>query len=253
MPALLLLFLMCAAAKASDRVVESVLPSLDYSASCSSSVTLQNLGSRPITVAVEAHKSSGGLVALADHPAMDVRLYAGERASYKLRMDDETASAWVKVRETVSGTASSPVVAVSGATDCVAGNQVQTAAREVAYPTRNPWFSGDVADLRGGVVSLINTSDRAANASACYSSGVFYSAPHPSTELTPVCSTAFAVQIPPFGSRLFPVEHEGNSHFSLKTAGDAIVLQMLRPVVANVKMYRVDSTIQFGSEIPGGK
>ncbi|MGH9664438.1 MAG: hypothetical protein ACRD9L_08465 [Bryobacteraceae bacterium] len=253
MTAALLLLLMCAAANASDRLVESVLPSLDYSAACSSSVTLQNLGDRAITVVVEAHTSGGGLVPLTGHPAMSVRLDAGERESYKLRIEGAAAGAWVKVQETASTPAASAVVAVSGATDCVVGNRVLTAAREVAYPTRNPWFSGDVADLRGGVVSLINTSDRAASASGCYSSGVFYSAPNPSTELTPVCSSAVDVQIPPFGSRLFPAEHEGNSHFSLKTAGDAIVLQMLRPVVANVRMYRVDSTIQFGSEIPGGK
>jgi len=44
------------------------------------------------------------------------------------------------------------------------------------------------------------------------------------------------------------VEHEGNSHFSMKTEGDAIVLQMLRPLETGVKIYSVDSTIKFGGE-----
>ena len=56
------------------------------------------------------------------------------------------------------------------------------------------------------------------------------------------------VRIPPFASRQFPVEHEGNSHFSMKTQGDAIVLQMLRPLETGVKIYSVDSTIKFGGE-----
>ncbi|HLJ16765.1 MAG TPA: hypothetical protein VKV15_19880 [Bryobacteraceae bacterium] len=250
----LLVFLcFCLTADASDKVVESVVSALDSGPSCSSSVALQNLGDRPVTVAMEAHKASGALVPFVGHPAIAVLLEAGERLRYKLALEDGSAGAWVMVRETILAPGVSPVVAVSGTTECVTGNQLRTAGRDVAYPSRNPWFSGDVAELPGGVVSLINATDQAARASACYSSGVFYSGPHPSTELTPVCSTVLDVQVPPFGSRRFPVEREGNSHFSLKTAGSAIVLQMLRPVPANVRMYRVDSTIQFGSEVPQSK
>jgi hypothetical protein len=47
------------------------------------------------------------------------------------------------------------------------------------------------------------------------------------------------------------VARDGSSHFSLKTQGAAIVLEMLRPLEPTVKMYQVDSTIQFGSEVPG--
>src|SRR5208283_4490318 len=117
----------------------------------------------------------------------------------------------------------------------------------------------DVTELRGGLLSLINTSERAVKASACYSSGGLFSTPADTpagahaaaaAELKPICTTAFEVQIPPFGAREFPVEREGSSHFSLKTQGAAIVLEMLRPLDASVKMYRVDSTIQFGSEVP---
>jgi len=146
------------------------------------------------------------------------------------------------------------VVAVSGEAECVIGDQLRTAGREVVYPTQSPWFSGDVTDLPGGLLSLINTSERAVKASACYSSGGLYSTPtgtRAAAELMPICTTAFEVQIPPFGAREFPVARDGSSHFSLKTQGAAIVLEMLRPVDASVKMYKVDSTIEFGSEVQG--
>ena len=102
----------------------------------------------------------------------------------------------------------------------------------------------------GEVISLINTSERTAFASACYWSGSFYMVPsekRPAVE-QPLCSTVDDVQIPPFGSRQFPVERGGNSRFSLRTRGDAIVLQMLRLSEPAVKLYSVDSTITFGSE-----
>jgi hypothetical protein len=41
------------------------------------------------------------------------------------------------------------------------------------------------------------------------------------------------------------VTREGNSNFSLKTEGTAVVLQMLRPLATGVKIYSVDSTIKF--------
>ena len=96
--------------------------------------------------------------------------------------------------------------------------------------------------------------ERPARILGCYSSGVLYSVPgmdQPAAELTPVCSETIQESIPPFGSRQFPVTRGGNSHFSLTTRGDAIVLQMLRPASATVKVYRVDSTIAFGKEAPG--
>jgi hypothetical protein len=83
---------------------------------------------------------------------------------------------------------------------------------------------------------------------------VLYSVPHndrPAAELTPVCSETIQELVPPFGSRQFPVARGGNSHFSLTTRGDAIVLQMLRPAETSAKVYRVDSTIKFGEEVSG--
>jgi hypothetical protein len=144
-------------------------------------------------------------------------------------------------------------VALSGVTECRDGEQLRVANCQVAFPTRDPWFSGDIAELRGAMVTLINTSERAAQASACYSSGSLYSAPdlvEPGTQLRDLCSSMVDVQIPPFGTREFPVERAGNSHFSLRTRGDAIVLQMLRSTKEGVRIYSVDSTIQFGQEVP---
>jgi hypothetical protein len=160
----------------------------------------------------------------------------------------------VKVRERVPAPSLSPVLAVSGTTECIVGDELKSVARDVVYPTRNPWFSGDVAELSGALVSMINTSERAVTASLCYSAGNLFYVPgsKPSAELSPLCSAAFDVQVPPFGAREFPVARDGSTHFSLKTEGGAIVLAMLRPLGASIKMYKVDSTIHFGGEVTTG-
>jgi hypothetical protein len=165
------------------------------------------------------------------HSEIAIRLTPRQRSSYRLEIEGETGSAWGKVRERVPSPGLSPVVAVSGETECVIGDQLLTAGREVVCPTQSPWFSGDVTDLPGDLLSLIDTSEPAAKASACHSSGGLFSTPT--------------------GAREFLVARNGRSHFSLKTQGSAIVLEMLRPLDASVKMYKVDSTIQFWSEVPG--
>jgi hypothetical protein len=236
--------------------VDSVLPSLAYGPYCSSTVVLQNLADTPVDVELEAHRSSGALVPLAGHAGRVIHLLPGARGSYQLQIQEEDSGAWVQVRERTLSPRAAPAVAVSGTTECRLGNQLRTAAREVAYPTRNPWFAGEVAGLRGSVISLINVSAGAARASVCYSAGNLFSVPgetQASRELRPVCSTAFEVQVPPFGTREFPVEREGNSYFSLKARGDSVVLQMLRPASEGVRIYIVDSTIKFGGEVPDGK
>ena len=233
---------------------EGVLPSLAYGPNCSSTVLLQNLADTAVDVELEAHRSSGALVPLAGHAGRVIHLLPGERGSYQLQIQEEESGAWVQVRERAAARAAS-AVAVSGITECRQGNQLRTAAREVAYPTRNPWFAGEVAELRGSVISLINVSAGAVRASLCYSAGNLFSVPgetQTSRELRPVCSSAFEVQVPPFGTRDFPVERQGNSYFSLKTRGDSIVLQLLRPAKQGVRIYTVDSTIKFGGEVPDG-
>ena len=234
---------------------ESVLPSLAYGPSCSSTVVLQNLADTPVDVELEAHRSSGALVPLAGHAGRVIHLEPGMRGSYQLQIQEEETGAWVHVRERAAAGAA-PAVAVGGVTECRQGDQLRTAAREVAYPTRNPWFAGDVAELRGSVISLINVSAGEVRASLCYSAGNLFSVPgetQTSRELRPLCSSDFEVQVPPFGTREFPVERQGNSYFSLKTRGDSVVLQMLRPAKEGVRIYTVDSTIKFGAEVPEGK
>jgi hypothetical protein len=251
LPALLFSLSLGVSAPASqpqERLAESVLPALAYGPACWSSLDLQNLGDRPVIVEVEAHRASGALVPLVGHPQVVFHLNAGERASYRLEIQEGTGDAWVRVREQVPSPRLWPVVAVAGTTECVANNQLRTTSREVAYPARNPWFSGEVSEMPGNVIALVNTSERPAKASVCYSAGNLYSVPGAGQtipQLTPVCSHFFEVQVPPFGARQFPVERDGNSYFSLKTEGTAIVLEMLRPVATGVKIYTVDSTIKF--------
>jgi hypothetical protein len=232
--------------------VESIVPWLDHNSSCWSAVELQNLGNREVLAEVEAHKSTGALAPLVGPGGIQVRLGAGEHAEYKL--PEDTTGAWVRVREKISSPELSPVLAVSGATECLAANELHSAIRDVVWPTRNPWFSGDVRHGDDGIIALVNTSERPVRASGCYSSGVFYSVPHgdqPATEMTPVCSDTIQEMVPPFGSRQFPVARGGNSHFSLTTKGEAVVLQMLRPAGTTAKVYKVDSAITFGEEVPG--
>ena len=258
---LILCLLVCLAAReglaqtdSRERVVESIVPWLAYNSSCWSAVELQNLGKRDVIAEVEAHKSSGALARFVGRSEIQVHLRAGEHAEYKLQLAEETTGAWVRVREKIPSPQLSPVLAVSGATECLAADELHTTVRDVAWPTRNPWFSGEVSDGDDGIIALINASERPARVFGCYASGVLYSVPHglrPAAELTPVCSETIQELVPPFGSRQFPVARGGNSHFSLTTWGDAIVLQMLRPAGTRVKVYQVDSKITFGEVVPG--
>jgi hypothetical protein len=95
MSRLLLLILVAAAANAADpeRVVTSILPSLDYGSTCWSSVTLANLGDRVVTVEIEAHRAGGGLTGLTGLNEMVLHLNPGERVSHRLEVTDESALA----------------------------------------------------------------------------------------------------------------------------------------------------------------
>ena len=116
---------------------------------------------------------------------------------------------------------------------------------------RNPWFSSEVAELRGGVVSMINTSQRVARAAVCYSSGGLYQVPGRiagvAADLLDVVRSAGAA----IREHGVSVERGGSSQFSLKTVGEAVVLKVLRPLEANLRMYVVDSTIRFEGEVAG--
>jgi len=67
-----------------------------------------------------------------------------------------------RVREKVPAANLAPVLAVSGATECLAANELHSTGRDIVWPTRNPWYSGDVSDNDDGVIALINTSERPA-------------------------------------------------------------------------------------------
>ena len=233
---------------AQSRFITSVVPSLAYGSSCSSTLLVQNVSERAVAFDIEGHRESGALVGLAGRDGATIYLEAHQRASYKLAIEEETSAAWAEIREQIPAPDLAPALAISASTECLAANQLRTAARSVSYPTRNPWFDGDVGELRGDLVSLINASESAVRASGCYSSGNLYST---GSELRPICSATVEVQIPPFGSRQFPVARDGSTHLSLKTRGPAIVLEMLKPLGENVHVYAVDSSITFGGEAPG--
>jgi hypothetical protein len=232
---------------AESRVLSSVISSLAYGPTCTSSLQLRNLSDRAVNVEVEGHRESGALVALAGLSGNTIRLDPHQQGAYKLSIEEETTAAWAKVRETIPSPDLSPALAISASTECVTGNQLRTAGRSVVFPTQNPWFAGDVADMRGNLITLINTSEAVVRATTCYSSGSLYSVG--GAALQPVCSASDEMQIPPFNSRQFPVSREGNSRLSLKTQGSAIVLEMLRPLAENLRIYAVDSSIKFGEEV----
>jgi hypothetical protein len=221
---------------------DSVIPSLDYGPACTSTIEAVNPSDAPVTAQVQAHKGGGALVMLVGQAEAAVRIPAKGRVTLKLQVENEAGTGWVRIREP-----GDPQLVLAGAVECVDGDRLVSAPREVVYPMRNPWFAGDTAGLPGGMVTAINTSSRPVRASACFSSGNLVSNGQP--QLVPLCSATFDFEIPPFGTRQVSVEKADSSWFSLRTTGEAVVLEMLRPLAPRVKLYRVDSTIQFGQEV----
>ena len=125
-------------------------------------MAVRNLADKPVALEIEAHQGTGALVPLAGLPGMQVHLDPGQQGSYKLQIEDETRTGWVKVRERISSPGLSTAVAVSGTTECQDGNELRMAGRDVAYPSQSPWFSGDIAEMPGEVILMVNTSDRPA-------------------------------------------------------------------------------------------
>jgi len=229
----------------------SVLTQLSYGSGCTSLIELRNLGEAAVIVDLEGHRGNGALVSLTGHAFGPVRLLPGERGQYRLDIpENETDThAWVLMRER----SARPSVAFSGSTECREADNLRTLAREAAYPVRNPWFAGDVAETTGSMLAVINLSPRPAVAQVCYSAGNLYSVPGEtpaSRELQPVCSSWRDVQVPPFGTRNLPVQRDASTFFSVKARGESMLLQMLRPAPSNLRTYTVDSTIRFGSEVP---
>lgn len=226
-----------------DRVVETVVPGAADAVDCTSTVEIANGGSRTAEVQVEAHRESGGLIALRESSK---ELAPGERRSYRLE-----PGAWTRVRERIRGPDEAPVVAARGVTECIEADRLLSAARDPVFPLRNPWYEGD-GTSPGAVILLINAGETPARASGCYSTGNLYSLPDPHgrpSAFLPVCSETFDVQVPPFAALRFPTDRNGARWFGLRTRGPSIVLQMLRPSGERRRAFVVDSTIRFGEEV----
>ena len=163
---------------AQPRPVDRILPALAASKACASVIQLQDLGERPVALAVEAYTEDGALVALKGHPAIAVDLAPRQRESYRLELPGETSGAWVRVREMPAAEPFSSVVTVSGYTECVVGDELRSVARQVAFPMRDPWYGGDVSELPGDLLAMVNATAEPATAFLCYSGAAFYSVPH---------------------------------------------------------------------------
>lgn len=243
---LIVVILVSLAAAGQPRGMETVIPALDYGSACSSSIEAVNLTGRAVEAEFEAHKESGALVLLDGQSGTSVRIPGHGKAVFHLRVENEEGAGWVRIREPAG-----PALAISATVECVDGDRLLTAGRDVAFAMRRPWFAGEVSDLRGAEVTVINVSERPARLSACYSNGNLYSFGGP--ELRPICSSSVEMPIPPFGTRRVPVQHAGNSWFGIRTWGEALVLEMLRPPAPGVKLYKVESSIQFGQEVAPAK
>ena len=66
----------------------TVLVSLDYSDSCWSSVLLQNLREKAVSVDVEAHESGGALLPIDGLAGNSLRLAAGQKVALRLQVKD---------------------------------------------------------------------------------------------------------------------------------------------------------------------
>ena len=200
---------------------------------------------------VEPHRESGSLVALVEQPGLIVHLEPGQQKRFRLEIPETTENAWASIREMLPGRGFQPVLGVTGQTDCLAGNQLHTAVREVAHPMSNPWFDGHLDELQGARLAVVNTSEAAATVTGCYSGGTLIANPNVpgGGTLTPLCTYRFREQIPPFSARQFPVQRQGSSHFSLRTSGRAIALQMLRLLDAGTQLFEVDTSIRLASDL----
>jgi hypothetical protein len=245
---ILLAFLSAAPAHGASRVVETVVPDLLYGPGCRSEVELRNLGTHAVDLMVEGHRESGALVPVSGQSTGAVHLAPGHR--HIVRLELESGHAWLAVRETLAKGMARTAVAAAGKTECVDGNVVSAVTRDAAFPSVSPSFRAPARTIwaTGETLLLINTSESQARFSACYSTGNLVS--DGTGKLVPVCSHSIDTTVPAYGTRYLPIETGEAALVALRTAGAAIVLQMLQPAAKTVQLYRVDSRIDFGSEVP---
>jgi hypothetical protein len=224
--------------------MESVVPALLYTHSCSTRLELRNLGERAVDAQLMPHRESGSLVPLAEQSGMSVHLLPGEKRSFTLKLYESTGNAWAAIREIGVG----PILSVTGETTCLSGGETRSSIREVARPSTNPWFDRDTEDLPGARLAVVNASASMAVVSGCYSGGTLFSNSNVpgGAALRPLCTNRFQEQLPPYSARQFEVSRNGSSHFSLSSKGSAVALQILRPLDAGLQLFQVDSSITFG-------
>ena len=234
-----------AAAPAPSRSVVSVVAPMTYGRQCWSTVELRNLGIRAVAVTVEGHKESGALVGLEGTESTVVKLAPRQRLSLKLRdAEGDEAMGWVRVLEELAGGWDRPVVAVSGKTECLAGEQLRTMAQTVSYPMRNPELESLVEEMPGRVVLLLNSGGEAATVDICYSRGSWTVV---DDQRRMICTATSYVQLPPFGLATAPISREGSTEIVVKGTGGELVIRAMRLEAEKTRVYSVDSSIQFGS------
>lgn len=236
-----------AAPGAAGKAFVSILLPLSYGERCWSSVALQNLRDQAADVEVEAHDGSGALVALEGGPTIPLHLAAGQKASLRLQVDgQESAEAWIKVTERGTSASAGAGIAVSGSSECTAQDQLTTVPGAIAFPSRNPWLEGDVEELQGKFVLVLNAGATAAAVGVCYSNGSRVELPgRRGGEARPVCRSMRSIHLPPYALELLPVERDGSSNLTVRTAGAELVLQVLKPRPGKTRLFTVDSSIVF--------
>lgn len=239
---MLRLFVCAACSLLANGAVVSVLAPLAYGPQCWSTVELRNLSAGPARVTVEGHKGSGALVGLVGASSTTVRIGPGELLRLRLEVPgEESAEGWVLVR--------GDNVAVEGRTECVAGDRLSVAPQVVAFPMADPWLETAVGDTRGRMAMVLNLSDEAASAKVCYSRGTVVGRPEKGGEPERVCTETERMQIPPFGTRMVPLDRDGNTQFYVQTKGRAIILRVLLPMAGSERSFTVDSSVRFGEVV----
>ncbi len=244
----LLTSLAAAAQPAPSPGFVSVLIPLSFDDRCWSTATVRNLTARSVNLAVEAHDSTGALLALDLSPTSPLHLAPSDGLTLRLGSQETgDAMAWVKFIEP-NAPPSGPTVAVSGLTNCSDGTTLTTIPAGIAYPTQNPWIEARSADAQGKMVLLLNAAPTPATARACYSTGTFVTLPT-SPDAPPaerlVCSQTRSLYLPPFALRLIPVEQDSSSLLHVTTRGSSLVLLILKPRPGKTRKFSVDSTISF--------
>lgn len=231
-------------AAAQERAFSVVLPELQYSRHCSSEIDLHNTSPRFVDVDIVGHKSTGAIRGLLDRKTNRLRLNPGERVA--LRLDVQNESAWAQIVETVPHPRLNPVLAISGFTECLNGNELLSQPREIASPARDPHFSLDPASVSGRsgtVLLIINASAAHVSWSACYSAGTEVS--NGKGEMTSLCSQTLESTLAAYQSCRLATSIDGKPLIRFRARGPAVAMQILTPSSLELQLFKVESTIHF--------